>query len=252
MENAPRTRRSMARVASASDAPAASPCSIRWAMTSVSVADVEAVAAGHELGPQLGVVLDDPVVDDGHPAGAVEVGVGVLGGGAARGWPTGCGRCRRRGRWAPSAVSSARSATDSVPPAARPARSPRRPPGPPRPSRSPGTRAGAGRRGARGTASASPVTPMMPHMVPQATWAPAARVCPERRPRRTTAAASWAATASAWASARASTITRTSGSVPLGRSSTRPSWPELGLGLAPRPPTPRRSRPAARAGGWAR
>ena len=40
MENAPRSRRSMARVASASEAPPAICCSIRWASTSVSVAEV--------------------------------------------------------------------------------------------------------------------------------------------------------------------------------------------------------------------
>ena len=98
-------------------------------------------------------------------------------------------------------------------------------------------------------ASASPVTPMIPHMVTQATWGTSAaalrvgvtrspgrtrssrcpgpgtrlgtrpgpgrsrRRRPARPPRRRPAAS------------RASTMTRTSGSVPLGRSRTRPSCP---------------------------
>ncbi len=35
------------------------------------------VAGGHQLVAQLDVVLDDPVVNQGHPAGAVDVGVGI-------------------------------------------------------------------------------------------------------------------------------------------------------------------------------
>ena len=45
MENAPRTRRNMERVASDSDAPAAISCSIRCAITSVSVAEVSVCPA---------------------------------------------------------------------------------------------------------------------------------------------------------------------------------------------------------------
>ena len=45
MEKAPRTRRSIERVASVRDAPSAIPCSIRWAITSVSVADVRVCPA---------------------------------------------------------------------------------------------------------------------------------------------------------------------------------------------------------------
>ena len=47
------------------------------------------VPGGLQLGPQLGVVLDDPVVDEGQPAGAVDVRVGVLLGRAAVGGPPG-------------------------------------------------------------------------------------------------------------------------------------------------------------------
>ncbi len=49
----------------------------------------EQVAAVAEPGRQLAPVLDDPVVDDGHPAAAVEVGVGVLLGRVTVGGPAG-------------------------------------------------------------------------------------------------------------------------------------------------------------------
>ena len=55
---------------------------------------------------------------------------------------------------------------------------------------------------------------------------------PTRPSAASTTPASWAATALAWAAARASTITRTRGSVPLGRSSTRPSCPSSASALA--------------------
>ena len=42
----------------------------------------------------LGVVLDDPVVDEGQLAGAVDVRVGVRVVRRARAWPSACGRCR--------------------------------------------------------------------------------------------------------------------------------------------------------------
>ena len=191
----------------------------------------EGVPGGDELRPQLGVVLDDPVVDEGDAAGAVDMGMGVLGGGAAVGGPAGVADGGGMARGRPSSVSSASAATELVPPAARARQTPRRPPWRPRPSRSPGTRAGARAPRSRGTASASPVTPMMPHMVDQATRAPrgSTRSSPSAEP--STMPASSAATASAWASARASTITRTSGSVPLGRSRTRPSWPSSASAL---------------------
>jgi hypothetical protein len=52
---------------------------------------LEAVAGRDQFVGQLVVVLDDPVVDDGHPAGAVDMGVGVLSVGrpwvAHRVWP---------------------------------------------------------------------------------------------------------------------------------------------------------------------
>ena len=78
-----------------------------------------------QLGGQLGVVLDDPVVDHGQPAGAVEVGVGVGHASGGRGWPSGCG---------PTPVRGGRR--DAVPGAdawsARPPSGSRRPPGPAR------------------------------------------------------------------------------------------------------------------------
>ena len=82
----------------------------------------QGVPGGLQLGPQRGVVLDDPVVDEGQPPGAVDVGVGVVLGGAAVGGPAGVPDGGSRGRGA-----RRRSA--------RPARRPtscRRPPGPAR------------------------------------------------------------------------------------------------------------------------
>ena len=66
-----------------------------------------------------------------------------------------------------------------------------------------------------------------------------------------TTVASRAATSSAWTASRASTITRTRGSVPLGRSSTLPSWPSSASALATASQTSH-CRPAARVAGWAR
>ena len=86
---APRTSRSVARTASASEAPPASSLSTRWAMTSVSVSDDEGVPLGAQLLGQLAPVLDDAVVHDGEVAGAVQVGVGVGLGGVPVGGPPG-------------------------------------------------------------------------------------------------------------------------------------------------------------------
>ena len=94
---------------------------MRWAITSVSVAEVIVWPLGHQLGAQGGVVLDDPVVDDGQAPGAVEVGVGVLRRRVAVGGPAGVadpGSVAGRRRTRPP-CSSARSATDRVPSAAR-------------------------------------------------------------------------------------------------------------------------------------
>ena len=64
----------------------------------------EVAAAPLELGPERREVLDDPVVDDGDPAGVVQVRVGVAVGGRAVGrparvthphaWPAGAGARR--------------------------------------------------------------------------------------------------------------------------------------------------------------
>ena len=132
------------------------------------------VPARLELGPQLGVVLDDAVVDRG-PAGRCS----RRGGGRspAVGPPWVAQRvCPMAAAWpvGASAVSSASLATESVPPAARARQTAvpsARPPWRRRPSRSPGTPAGAAPPRRSGMASASPVTPMMPHIGTQATWA---------------------------------------------------------------------------------
>ena len=131
--------------------------SMRWARTSVSVSDSKTVAGGGELVGQLDVVLDDPVVDEGQPARAVDVGVGVALGRTRRGWPTGCGRCRRSalGRRLFGPLDQVVEGTGPVgrPGPPQPVCPARRRPGPPRPSRSPGTRGGpdprAGRRARR-------------------------------------------------------------------------------------------------------
>ncbi len=80
------TRTAPARPAAGS---ASSGASIRWARTSVSVSDSKRWPAGGQLVGQLDVVLDDPVVDEGHPARAVDMGVGVHLGRAPVGGPAG-------------------------------------------------------------------------------------------------------------------------------------------------------------------
>ena len=55
----------------------------------------ERVAFGDEGSFELEVVLDDAVVHDDERAGAVAVGGGRSLRWAGRGWPSGCGRCRR-------------------------------------------------------------------------------------------------------------------------------------------------------------
>ena len=85
-------------------------------------------------------------------------------------------------------------------------------------------------------ASSSPVTPMMPHIRAQATWAPTLTLRLDLPQGGFDDAGQRAATALACASSRASTMTRTSGSVPAGRRSTRPVVPQLGLHLGHRVP----------------
>ena len=71
----------------------------------------EAMPLGLQRGAQGGVILDDAVVDDGDPAGAVHVRMGVeLGRRAVRG-PAGVGDARRR-----RAPTSRASAPPSTPP----------------------------------------------------------------------------------------------------------------------------------------
>ncbi len=148
----------------------------------------ERVPGGHELGPQLGVVLDDAVVDQGQPPGAVRVRVGVLGGGAAVGGPAGVTdrrrmprrgvgrqvlelghgiRCRRPpgpARWRPR---FRRCSASAAPAPSAPASTTMATPAESYPRYSSWCRAPS----RRGMASDSPVTPMMPHIRTQATWA---------------------------------------------------------------------------------
>ena len=112
------------------------------------------------------VVLDDPVVDQGEPAGAVDVGVGVLLGGAAVGGPAGvadAGAWPGRGARRPA---SARSSSDRVPSAARARQIAARSTTRADPGRvvAPVLELVQGLEQDRGCASASPVTPMMPHI----------------------------------------------------------------------------------------
>ena len=133
--------------------------SSRCATTSVSVSELSSCPRSLELGPQPREVLDDPVVDHGDRAGAVDVRVGVAVVGRAVGGPAGvpdAGGGRQR------VVGSALSRLTSLPArfaVASPPSASRRP----RPSRSPGTPAA---RPSITTSSAgwSPTYPTMPHM----------------------------------------------------------------------------------------
>ena len=159
MENAPRTRRNMERVASASGRPVGHALLDQVRHHLGVGGRGQRVPGRLELGPQLGVVLDDAVVDDGQAARAVDVRVGVLRGGAPVGGPAGVPdggvMARRRvGGQLGQLGHRVRPAGRPHPPdaAARAGRRmpPRRPPWRCPPSRSPGTPAGAGRRGAAG------------------------------------------------------------------------------------------------------
>ncbi|GAA3057848.1 hypothetical protein GCM10020000_45680 [Streptomyces olivoverticillatus] len=85
----------------------------------------EGVAAIGQLGAQLGEVLDDAVVDDGHPARVVQVRVGVGIRGAAVGGPAGVPQAGRPGGQGPPASSFSRLASlpaflaEARPPSAR-------------------------------------------------------------------------------------------------------------------------------------
>ena len=97
---APSSRLQTARIASARSAPG---LDLRAQQLGgdlgVGLGDRARCPAAASSARSSGEVLDDAVVDDGHPAvrRGVRVGVGV--GWRRRGWPTGCGRCpdRRRG-----------------------------------------------------------------------------------------------------------------------------------------------------------
>ena len=115
----PRTSREGAPEALGQGRPPANSASTRWARTSESVSDTSTCPSADQGPGQLGVVLDDAVVDQGQPAGAVEMGMGVLGGRACRGWPNGCGRSRCPSGRASCDPCSRRSLTEWVPWAAR-------------------------------------------------------------------------------------------------------------------------------------
>ncbi len=119
----------------------------------------EGVALGLQVGLELEVVLDDPVVDEGEAAGAVDVGVGVVVRRVAVGGPAGVpdgGRvvpapARPRSGWRARPPGRGGDAGDRLGPGLA---------GPPdlavghqrprRPSRSRGTRAGAAHRAGGG------------------------------------------------------------------------------------------------------
>ena len=119
MENEPRSRGSTVRVASARVGPAGHLLLDQVGQHLGVGGGDQRVPAGLELGLQLGVVLDDAVVDEGQPAAAVDVRVGVLRRSGRRGWPSGCARWRRRARWARPPSARPSLATEFVPPAAR-------------------------------------------------------------------------------------------------------------------------------------
>ena len=89
MEKEPRTTRSAARTASARPMPSAEVLLDEVGEHLGVGGRVHDVSGPLELDLQLGVVLDDPVVDHRHPAGAVEERVGVLDRGVAVGGPAG-------------------------------------------------------------------------------------------------------------------------------------------------------------------
>ena len=175
MENAPRTRRSMDRVAAASDAPPAISCSMRWAITSVSVAEAMVWPDASSSARSSAWFSMIPLwIRARRPLqsvwGCAFSGVGLP-------WVAQrvCPRAARLGPAGAAPTSSPSLATESVPPAARS-----------RQTASPTTRATPAESyprysswcsapSSRGRASASPVTPMMPHMRIQVTCGPAAR-----------------------------------------------------------------------------
>ena len=177
MAKAPRTRAERPATASASEAPPAISSSTRWASTSVSVSEAKVWPAASSSARQLGVVLDDAVVDDGEPPGAVEVGVGVLLRRLTVGGPAGVPDGRRHGRR--GACASARAGRPPSGSRRRPgpARGPRRSRGPRRPSRSPGTRGGRRPSSKRSRASCVAGDADDAAHGTQATWGPLQRRC---------------------------------------------------------------------------
>ena len=217
------------------------PAPSRCATTSVSVSERSVDAGVLELGAQRGEVLDDAVVDDGDLAGWRRGAGARCGRSGRRAWPSGCARCRRSLAGSGCSASSF-SRLASLPAlaadlqAAPSGRRPRR-----RRSRSRGTPAAAGpRRRRRQRLLVTDVTHDSAHAHTLALrgggcssrWLPHADGRRRRGGRRRAAPAR---------RSTASTITRTSGSVPLGRSSTRPVVAE-----SRPPPRPRRPRPPGR------
>ena len=85
----PRTFLSTARRPSARPRPPAISASTKWGSTSESVSDASTCPSATNMLGQLGVILDDAVVDERQSAGAVHMGMGVAGGRPAVGGPAG-------------------------------------------------------------------------------------------------------------------------------------------------------------------
>ena len=169
-----------------------SACSIRWASTSVSVAETSVCPAASSSARSSAWFSMIPLwIRARRPVQSMwgwafsAVGPPWV---AQRVWPM-AAACPVGA----SAVSSPSLATESVPPAARARQTVAADASPsPAPSTTMATPAESYPRYSSwcraprriGMASDSPVTPMMPHIVPQATWAPAARSAPGRPRRR--------------------------------------------------------------------
>ena len=120
--SAPAPSRSQPAVESRRRPRARSSSSSRWHTTSVSVCDRSVWPRRDQLAPQLGVVLDDAVVDDRQAPLAIQVRMGVGLGHAAVGRPARVPE--RRARWRQSWSSPGRSCRCASRPAAGHARRP--------------------------------------------------------------------------------------------------------------------------------